>query len=426
MVIRYTLCCLLACVGLSFGADAEWTRFRGPNGTGVAGPADLPVQWTNADCNWKVPLPGQGHSSPVVWGDRVFLTSGESITRPAGKEGDPPVKVGRQIVCCVAASDGKVLWQHAEEAPAFTQHKDNSHGAVTPAVDAQRVYVIWMTPSRNLVLALTHDGKEAWRRDLGTFVSQHGSGASPIVFEDLLIVPNDQGREGKSSLLALDCATGKTRWEAERAAGRAGYGTPAIHRFDDGPPELLLASHGSGVSSFDPRTGKLNWELKGVFSLRVVASPVVAAGLVFASCGQGGAGKEFIAVRPGSKAEGTEPEIAYQLKKSLPYVPTPIARDGLLFVCSDRGTVTCVRAATGEPVWEGRLQDNFYGSPILVGDRIYILSKKGVVHCFRAGEAFEELGKSDLGEGTFAPPAVAGGRMYVRTFARLLSLGKGK
>jgi len=424
-----SLLALLASTALA--GSAEWTRFRGPGGTGVAQPAALPVQWTDADYNWKVTLPWQGPSSPVVWGGRIFLTAGETVTQPAEKPGGPdkpeaaPAKIGRQIVACIDAANGKILWQHAEEAPAFTQHKDNSYGAVTPALDARHVYVMWMTPSQNLVLALTHDGKLAWRRTFGAFTAIHGSGASPIVFEDLLIVPNDQGRKGKSSLLALDCASGKTRWEIERAVGQAAYSTPCIHRFGDGPPELLLTSHGSGVTSLDPKTGALNWELSRPFAQRVVFSPVVAAGLVFAGCGQGGIGRDFIAVRPSSKADGTKPEIAYRLKKSIPYVPTPVAKDGLLFVCSDRGIVTCLRAATGKPVWQEQLHDNFYSSPILVGDRIYFLSKKGTAHVFRAGETFEPLGKTDLGEGTFATPAVAGGRMYVRTFTHLMSLGKG-
>jgi len=388
-------------------ATAEWTRFRGPDGAGISPATGLPAKWTEKDYNWKVTLPGYGHSSPVVWGDRVFVTCGAHET-------------AQRIILCLKAPDGSVAWERRYESEKHVVNPANSFATSTPAVDAERVYLYWTTPKEVVLLALDHAGKEVWRRGLGEFISQHGSGTSPIVFDALVVLCNDQ--EGNSNLLALDAATGETRWEVPRNTVNASYSTPCVYRPDDGPPELVFNSQGHGITSIDPKTGKANWEFKEAFPLRTVGSPAVAAGLIVGTCGVGGSGKRLVAVRPGSKAKGLAPSLAYELKKSVPYTPTPLEKDGLLFLCSEIGVATCLRAATGEQVWQERLGDNFYGSFVWADGRLYIMSRKGTAYVLEAAEKYELLASNPLGEGSHATPAIADGVLYLRTFSHLIAI----
>jgi len=402
---------LLTAIG-AFAAEpspGEWTRFRGPNGTGISPATGLPVKWTEADYNWKVKLPGTGHSSPVLWGDKLFITCGDRET-------------AQRIILCLKAADGSTLWERRYESKTHAVNQANSYASSTPALDADNLYVYWTTREEITLVALDHDGKEVWRRTFGEFISEHGSGASPIVLDDLVILPNDQ--EGNSSLIAVDRKTGADRWSIPRTTNKAAYGTPTVLLPEGGPPELILLCNGEGATSLDPKTGQLNWQLKDAFALRVVLSPVVGSGLVFGSCGVGGIARRFVAIQPGSKKDGREPKIVWEQTKAIPYVPTPIAKDGLLFLWTDNGVVRCLRAATGEQLWEGRLQDLFYGSPVWAEGRLYCISRKGIVHVVAASpDKFEALAANPLGEGSHATPAIARGTLYLRTFSHLISIG---
>jgi len=297
-----------------------WPRFRGPNGAGLATSAPIPVQWSDKDYLWKVELPGKGHSSPVVWGERLFVASG--------------LPDATRIITCLSTRDGRMLWEKRYPSKPHSMNPLNSYATSTPALDAERLYLYWTTPEAITVLALDHDGNEVWQRDLGPFDSQHGSGTSPIVFDDLLIVPNDQ--RGKSFIIALDCRNGETRWKLDRRVVKAAYSTPCIYQPEGGPPELILTSTSHGVSSVDPRTGKVNWEFPTAFPLRVVSSPVMASGLIVGTCGVGGSGKRLVAVRPGSR-DGRKPELAYEMKRNVPYVPTPPRRSALCHFAQGAG-----------------------------------------------------------------------------------------
>jgi len=264
-------------------ADAqEWTRFRGPNGSGISDAATIPTQWTAKDYRWNVTLPGMGHSSPVVQGDRVFITS--AIEKDA-----------TQIVLCLRTSDGGQVWRRDLPSATYKKNAAAAYASATPALDDQRVYVAWATPKEYIVLALSQrDGSDVWRRDLGPFVSQHGFGASPIVWKDLVIVANDQDKA--SFIAALDCKTGQPRWRAERRTEKASFSTPCLYEPEGGKPQLVLSSWAHGLTSLDPATGKLIWELPVFHDNRIVGSPTIAAGLIFAAAGVGGAGREMVAV----------------------------------------------------------------------------------------------------------------------------------
>ena len=402
-------------------AESQWPRFRGPNGAGVSDAATIPVKWTDKDYNWTIKLPGEGYSSPVVWGPKIFLTSTDK-------------KTAKRIIQCLSTDDGRTLWRKDYPSTAHKMHRDNSYAAATPAVDAERVYFTWTTPKEVMLLALDHDGKEVWRRDLGPYVGLHGSGVSPIVVGDMVVLANDQedlkwyswldkSAKGESFLIAVDCKTGKTRWKAPRRSTLSAYGTPCARQSDDGGLELIFTSTSHGVTAVDAATGKVNWEVPKVFLDRCAGSPVSAGGLVIASYGRGNFGSLLVAVRPGSKKTGVRAKVVWSMKKKVPLVPTSLAIGGRLFCWADDGTVTCLDVATGKQIWQERLGGSFYGSPVCVNGRLYCISKKGVVFVIAAAGKFELLGKADLGEMSYSTPAVAGGVMYLRTNTKLFSLG---
>ena len=284
---RFALLALLA--ALSPCAGQEWTRFRGPNGSGLSAAKTIPAVWTEKDINWKAPLPGPGHSSPVLWGERLFLTTGDTTSNQVW-------------VLCLSASQGQVLWQRGFPIPAYHKNGFNTVASGSPAVDEHRVYVCWTTPERFTLAAFDHEGKRAWEKDLGPFISQHGGGASPIVLGEQVILANQQ--DGQSFVIAVDAATGDTRWRTARKTAEAGYATPCVYDPGDGQPTLVLASHSHGLSGIDPASGKVLWELAGVFDKRVVSSPVMAAGLIVGACGSGEGGTYLVAARPGKSQGG--------------------------------------------------------------------------------------------------------------------------
>jgi len=287
-------------------------------------------------------------------------------------------------------------------------------------VDSERVYVVFGTPDSFLLIALTHEGKEVWRRDLGPLAAQHGSATSPIVFEGLVILANEQ--DGESFLLAVDPVTGKTRWKTKRNSAKAAYGTPTPYRESDGRSALLLTSEAHGIYSVDALTGRVNWEAR-VFDKRTVSSPVFSGGLAFGTCGSGGGGNFLVAVRTGGKGDVTNSHVAYKLTRSIPYVPTSVVSGDLLFLWGDRGIITCVEVATGKLVWRGRIQGEYSGSPVRVKNRLYAISDEGEVVVLEAGRELKELARNPLGESSRSTPAIAGGRMYLRTYSHLISVG---
>jgi outer membrane protein assembly factor BamB len=402
----HCLTLLLLLGSLSAGPAQEWPRFRGPNGSGISSAKTIPTTWTDKDFNWKLPLPAAGHSSPVLWGDRVFITTGDDQTKQVS-------------VYCVNAVGGQVLWQKAFP---FTPHHKNGYNtfaSASPAVDLHHVYVCWSSPAHYTLMALTHDGQTVWEKDLGPFASQHGGGASPIVYQDRVVLGNEQ--DGESFLIAVDAATGKTRWQTPRKAEETAYSTPCVYEPKDGPPALIFNSHAHGVSAIDPESGKVLWELVDPFDKRVVSSPVMAAGLIIGACGSGGGGNYLVAVRPGSPSK--KPELAYTIRKSAPYVPTSVCVGDRLFLWSDAGIVSCVQAASGEVKWQDRVGGNFFSSPLWVDGRLFCVSTKGEVVVVGAADRFEVLARNPLGEVTHSTPAVAGGRMYIHTTKSLISVG---
>jgi len=408
---------IVSLVLLSFLVSApvkgqEWTRFHGPNGQGVSSLKSFPAQWEAKDYNWKIKLPGIGHSSPVIWGDKVFLISA-----------DP--KNATRYVLCVAATTGKILWKKDYTSEAHHLHVRSSFASSTPAVDGDLVYVAWSTPAKTTLKALDHNGREAWSLDLGRWQSQHGFGTSPVLYGDMVILSNSQQanklkpgeKPGESFLLAFDRKTGKERWRLPRASVNVCYTCPCIYTPPGGKPQLVSFNTGNGMFSVDPETGKENWAID-VFDKRTVSSPIIAGDLIFGSTGSGGGGNYVAAIKVGNK-----PEIAYRASRQAPYVPTSVLNKDMLFLWYDKGIVNCIDYRDGKEHWKERLDTAFSGSPIRVGNKMFCIDEDGVVHVLAAEKEFKQLAKNPLGEASRSTPAVSGGRMFLRTYSQLICVG---
>jgi outer membrane protein assembly factor BamB len=396
-------------------ADAqEWPRFRGPNGTGISRSKGIPAKITDANIKWKVELPGTGHSSPVLWGERIFLTT----------TGD---KSGGISVLCLNAKNGSVLWRRDFSLDPFPRHKFNSYASSTPAADSERVYVLWNEPEHYILTALDHTGKDVWQRDFGPFVSQHGCGISPIVYKDKIILGNEQDdakmvpeatRTGDSFIVAVDAKTGSTVWHTPRRSAVVAYSTPCIYESKNGEAAIIFNSQGHGIYGVGPESGKILWEYPA-FDKRCVSSPLVAGDIVFGSCGSGGGGNFVTAV----KVSADKAKLAYQIKKSAPYVPTGIVVGERAWFWSDGGIVTCIDSPTGEIRYQERVGGNYFGSPVCVDGRLFCVSTSGELVVVEASDKFNLLHRYSLNELCHSTPAVALGRMFIRTEKHLWSFG---
>ena len=344
----------------------------------------------------------------MIWGERVFVTSG-----------DP--QSGEQIVLAFDAKSGEQLWGKRFASHTYSMHSDNSYATSTPAADADHLYVLWLDGERVTLAALAHDGIEVWRRQVGSLVEQHGFGTSPIVVGDTVCVANETDSAERSIVTGIDRASGDVRWTVPRGAAKTAFATPCV--LESGGRKLVVTSSmGSGVTAYDPATGEIVWQvLEQDLPDRCVSSPIVAAGLVIVSCGSGNNGLQLIALRPGENGE--PPTEAYRLRQGVPNIPTPVVAGDLLFLWHDRGTVSCLDAATGAPHWRKRVSGMFHSSPVRIGNRIFGLSKEGEVIVLAADKEYQLLARNSLGERCQATPAVADGRLYYRTESSLVCLG---
>jgi outer membrane protein assembly factor BamB len=395
---------MLAITQFAQAEEANWPRFRGMNGTGHSQLVGLPTEWTSADYEWVRKLPGKGHSSPVIWGDKLFVTCGQDD--------------GKRTLVCLNANTGDELWANTMTLGASHLHLKNSYASGSPAVDGEKIFAAFADDQHYVVKAFTFGGDQVWEKDLGSFTSQHGQGVSPMLVGDLLVVPNDQA--GPSSIVALNKNTGETAWTTkDRPSEEVSYATPMLLAGPDGKDQLIVVSQATGISGLDPATGGVLWST-GPFPLRTCGSPVYDNGVIVATCGQGGNGKYLAAVEPA--AAGQTPKTRYTKDRELPYVPTPIAFEGHLYLWLDGGVVSCLNMATGESVRTERVGGKFSGSPVLIDGKLYCISEAGEVVVVAATPELTILGRSPLGDESYSTPAVGNGRAYFRGFHQLACL----
>jgi len=432
------LACLfsLAVLGRTWAADANWPQFRGPDSGGVGADATLPDKWTATEnIEWKTDLPGRSWSSPIVWGDRVFITSvadaGESEAPKkglylGGNRPEPPKSEHQWKVFCLDLATGKIQWERTvyHGAPQTATHLKNTYGSETPVTDGQRVYALFGGVG---IFAFTLDGTEVWSKRIEPRNMRNGWGtaASPVLHDGRLFIVNDN--DDHAELCALDAKSGNELWRVARDEG-SNWATPFIWK---NPQRTELITCGTkAVRSYD-LDGRLLWSLRGMSSI-VIPTPLAGGGLLFVTSGYvADTVRPLYAIRPGAngditlkKNETSNEFIAWSLPAAGPYNPSPLYLDGRLYVLYDRGLVNCYDAKTGAALFTRQeLPEGFAftASPWAAGGRIFCLSESGVCYVLRAGEKFELLHTNALAQDDMcmATPAMAGGRLMIRTSARI-------
>ena len=383
-----------------------WPRWRGPSGQGLAGGSGYPDTWSSSqNIAWKAPVPGSGNSSPIVWGDRIFLTTAYDSGR-------------RLSIVSFRRADGQKMWEAfaPEGRPPYGNHYKNGFASATPATDGQRVYASF--GARGL-LAVDMNGKVEWHRDLGRMDAYHGTAGSPLLYKDRLILYQDQFND--SFIAAFETRTGRELWRTRRDA-QAGWGTPiAVHVGDH--DEIIVNSQWI-VRAYNPDTGAELWNCRGT-SDEVIPTPVVGYGMVFCSSGRSG---PTLAIRPGGRGDVTKTHLSWTSPRGSPFVPSPILYGEHLYMVNDIASiVTCLEAKTGKVLWQGRLgvalRVGFSASPVAVDGKVFFTNDDGETFVLKAGPTFELMHVNHIGESTLATPGLVDGRWYIRTVRNLIAIG---
>ena len=414
----------------------NWPGWLGPDGLGISSEKGIPTQWDlDKNVKWKVAVPGLGHSSPIVWGNRIFVTTAASSDPNADNWAKGFPMAGRSPdtaeiewqVLCLDRDTGKIIWKQtaARGIPVNFRHLKNSYASQTPVTDGTHVYAFFGDQG---MYCYDFQGNLIWSRDLGNFKmkAEWGTASSPVLFENLVIQTCDQ-ETGESFIAALDKKTGKTVWEQGREE-KSSWGTPYLYLQGDRPELIVNAT--TAVRSYDPATGKLLWECRGPATSITVPTPTASNGLIYVSSGYiAEKTKPITAFIPGANGDITLKEgetesdaIAWRQMAAAPYIPSPIAYGDYVYVLYDQGFLACYEAKTGKEVY-GKQRigtgTNFSASPVVVGERLFLFSEDGDVYVMKTGPDFELLAKNSIGEGMMATPAVSEGMMFVRTVKHL-------
>ncbi len=388
----------------------NWPRFRGPGGAGTSFYTNVPSSW-NAQSGegvpWKSAVPGPDFNSPVVWGDRVFLTTGTAQKRE---------------VLCYDAASGKLVWQKAVQAapgtavePVTLPDTSSGYAACTAAVDGRRVYASFADGE---VAAFDLKGNQVWTRYFGKLENPYGHATSLELHQDRLLVQLDQGegKEIKSKLYALETLTGKTVWETPIRPVPPSWATPMVIRA--GEKDQIVTCGNPFVIAYDPANGSELWRAK-VLGGEVTPSPIFAGGLVITAVD----GSQLSAIKPDGSGDVTKTHVAWSADEGLPDICSPLSDGQRLYLLITYGTITCYDLKTGKKIWDKDLGAEFKASPSLAGDRIYLVDTKGKAIILAAGAEFKELGRADIGEEVIASPAFADGRIFIRGKQHLFCLG---
>jgi len=415
--------------------ESAWPQWRGPSGQGVSNEKNLPAEWTaTKNIKWKTAIPGRGHSSPIVWGNRIFLTTAiEGDLVPGAKavkhmDGDKeflhPDSVGADHkhlfkMICIDRDSGKIAWEQTafEGTPYDNRHRKSSFASSTPTTDGKYVYAFFGTEG---LYAYDMSGKLMWKADLGKLGTVGmGTGTSPILYDNLLILQCDEENGAASFIVGLDKQTGKEVWRTARKV-QVSWSTPLLVRTDKRAE--LVTSGSEFVIAYDPASGKELWRHKGVES-NAIPSPVASSDLVFISAGF--PAKVAMAIKLGSTGDLAD-AVVWKYNKGTAYVPSPILYGDYLYLTSDRGVLTCLDAKTGEVKYEGGrvpVPASFTASPVAVDGKILMTSEDGDTFVVKAGPKHEVVATNSVGEPVYASPAIADGHIFIRGERNLYCIG---
>ncbi|MBM3859209.1 MAG: serine/threonine protein kinase [Verrucomicrobia bacterium] len=406
---RLTTGTLILLAGLAaFPVQAEnWPCWRGPRGDGSSLETNVPLHWSATNnIAWKTPIPGRGHGSPIVWGDRIFL-----LTAIEGEQ--------QRCVVCVDRSNGKLVWlRTVAQSPLEPKHKLNNYASSTPATDGNLVYVTFLDKDKMLVAAYDFTGRQQWLVRPGDFFSKHGFCSSPVLFKDKIIVNGDH--DGESYIVALDRQTGKTLWKIDRENKTRSYCTPLIRELD-GRTQMILSGN-KCVASYDPNNGKRHWIIDGPTE-QMVASMVYneKADMLFYT---GGFPQyHILGIKPNGTGNVTQTHVAWLTTKGASYVPSPVSIGDYFVIVNEPGMLTCHQAADGNVLWSERVRGTYHASLVTAGGLVYVLSDLGVMTVVKPGPQFQAVATNELDEKCFASPAISNGRLFLRGDQHLFSIG---
>ena len=393
-----------------------WPHWRGPSVQGIVEGKGYPDTWSEKDnVLWKVPIPGRGHSTPIVWADRIFITTAAP-------------DASRRSILSFRRSDGKLLWDTAVPSSAAEKLiEKNSYASSSPTTDGELVYAYF---GNSGVVAVNFAGKIIWHKSLGEISLYHGPGGSPILYKDRVILYQDQlvlNRDRtvdppQGFIVALDKKTGRELWRKNRSP-RPGWGSPIAIQV--GSQVEIIVSSGRAIDAYDPETGEVLWTVKGNMP-ETIPMPVVGNGLVY--CSSGRAGPTF-AVRPGGRGDVTASNVVWSSPKGSPFVPSPLVFGNYLYTINDMVSVlSCHNALTGEIIGQLRLgearRESFSASPVIVEGKLYFTNDDGETFVVTTAPEFKLLHVNRLGAPTLASPALVDGRWYFRTATHLVCIGK--
>lgn len=431
-------------IGLAATLHAEnWPNWRGPFGAGVSTETGLPVRWSDTEnIAWKVKFRGLGISSPIVWGDRVFVTSqlggGESRSGPRLFQGGDAAAAGERALGGAASNasggsqsatfliagfdraGGKLLWEHQlqSEGPLPPVHEKHNLASASPVTDGRRVYA-WFGTGQ--LVAVDMNGRLVWKRNLaadyGAFDIQWGHGSSPVLYRDTLILLSYQASNGY--LLALDSATGNVRWKVDAPRGATSYSTPCVVE-TSGTAEIVVNSS-EGLAGHSVSNGERLWFIAEA-SRFAIPTAVQHDGIVYTS--RGYRSGPFMAIRPGGKGDVAKSHILWKVETGAPYISSIIHYDGLIYMIGEVGVATVTDARSGERVWQERIGGVYSASPVAADGKIYLLSEDGETIVLSAGRTPQVLARNRLTARQLASPAVSGGRLFIRSDDTLFAIGK--
>jgi outer membrane protein assembly factor BamB len=420
-MFRFARCLIVSLFVLSLGSELwgveSWPNWRGPRGDGTSLETGLPTKWNGPagdSIAWKTAIPGTGHSSPIVWEDRVF-----QVTCLEGS--------GDRVLIALERKTGKVLWQRTVlVAPLEKKHTLNSYASGTPATDGELVYVSLLepdfaslkerTPGNLVVAAFDFEGNQKWMVRPGRFASVHGFCSSPVLFEEKLIINGDH--DGESYLVALSRADGKEAWRVAREHRTRSYVTPIIRQIQ-GRTQMLL-SGSKCVTSYDPRTGGLHWIMDGPTE-QFVASPVFDGELMYLTAGF--PERHILALKPTGSGKIGDEAIVWRTRKGCSYVPSPVLCGDYFLVAADDGTASCYIAKTGELQWTARMGKHYSPSLVSAEGLVYFLADDGVTKVVRPGPTLDVVAENPLGEYCYASPAISQGQIFLRSESSLYCIG---
>ena len=402
----------------------NWPGWRGPRGDGSSIESNVPTEWdgeTGKNIAWKVTTAGTGHSSPVVWGDHIFLAGCVEDTHD-------------RVLTCINRADGSTKWQKkVVSCPLEIKHRLNSYASGTPATDGKTVYVTFLvtdgtevvapnvggvrnaTPGDLLVVAYDFDGTELWRSVPGRFLSAHGFCSSPVIHENLLIVNGDH--DGDSYVVAINRHTGKTVWTTPREHKTRSYCTPLIRNVA-GKTQMVMTGS-KRVVSLDPLTGKQHWMIEGPTE-QFVSSMVFDGTKFYLTAGF--PTHHVMGISANGSGDVTESHVSWHSTEAKCYVPSPVVINKCLFVADDRGTANCFDTETGERIWRDRLGKHYSASLLSANGMAYFFADDGITKLVRAGDQPEVVHENRLGEYVFASPAISDGDLIVRTENSLIAI----